>query len=404
MMAAGQTHHAKHTIRPSSINERGRQKIFYHCNQCSRKWVSRVFYTSLNSALNAMKLCYNCGAEVFTQVNPSDNNVSVRSEILINNCAEDSKGAIFVWEHINGIPILFDTGAEISVISTNHCPMFKNLPPSIVTNLRGVTGQKISTLGNCRYPLDLGFSKVLCHDFVVVDLRLPYALLGLDFIKENGVILDPKSEAAYLSNSCDCVQLSTFSQLTSLNEKLDYGENILSFFKSLSVKRIAVKSGDKAECAIKAEEECFNILKSFPELPSEPDYNRPPKHSFTLDIDLIDPSPIMQRPRRFSESDKILINEHMEDLIRRGAVTEGSSSYVSPIVLVPKKNGKTRVCIDYTRLNAQTMPINYPIPLIRDLSLRLKGHHRWYSVLDLREAYYSLPLTKRASERAAIIT
>ena len=50
------------------------------------------------------------------------------------------------------------------------------------------------------------------------------------------------------------------------------------------------------------------------------------------------------------------------------------------------------------------MPLNYPIPLIRDLSFRLSSSHRYYSVLDLEEAFYSFPLTKRASERAAIIT
>ena len=82
----------------------------------------------------------------------------------------------------------------------------------------------------------------------------------------------------------------------------------------------------------------------------------------------------------------------------------GSSTYVSPVVLVPKKNGGTRVCVDYTKVNSQTVPLNYPIPLIRDLVFRLQYNHSWFTVLDLREAYFSLPLTRRASRRAAIIT
>ena len=50
------------------------------------------------------------------------------------------------------------------------------------------------------------------------------------------------------------------------------------------------------------------------------------------------------------------------------------------------------------------MPISYPIPLIRDLAFYLKSDHEWFSVVDLREAYYSLPLTRNASDKAAIIT
>ena len=420
MRLSGPNLHAQEKNGPSSMDRSSAGRLIYHCHVCFKKWVSRSIFLLRNNrwqGLVAMKICFNCNTEVYPVKRESigkksgnqhpvsliQSNQSL-SEVLINTCANDNKRAIFGWDVVNNMPVLFDTGAEISVITSEHCNFSSNLLPSKLNNLKGVTGQKINALGMCTFPLDIGFSKSFCQNFVVVDLCLPYAILGLDFMEANGIILDPKQESAYLLNLGDRIKLSTFSQITADYNYLDCDENTSSLFSYLSLNKISVNSSDKSKCEKQAEEKIYSMLKSYPELTIEPDYNKPAKHSFKLDIDLIDRTPILQKARKFTSSENTIIKEHMDNLVKRGALKEGSSGYVSPIVLVPKKSGKTRVCMDYTRLNAQTMPLNYPIPLIRDLSSRLKRNHRYYSVLDLKEAYYSLPLTKRASERAAIIT
>lgn len=76
----------------------------------------------------------------------------------------------------------------------------------------------------------------------------------------------------------------------------------------------------------------------------------------------------------------------------------------SPITIVPKKNNTFRVCVDYTFLNRHTVPLSFPLPLIQDLPDRLTSQHQFFTVLDLREAYHSLPLTQRAQELASIVS
>ena len=57
------------------------------------------------------------------------------------------------------------------------------------------------------------------------------------------------------------------------------------------------------------------------------------------------------------------------------------SEWVSPIVCVPKKNGKTRVCVDYKKLNAYTVKDHIPLPFTKSILERVAGHEM-YSFLD----------------------
>ena len=69
-----------------------------------------------------------------------------------------------------------------------------------------------------------------------------------------------------------------------------------------------------------------------------------------------------------------------------------------------KKDGDLRICVDYTFLNAHTRPFSYPLPRIDSLSEKIPGGTRFFSTLDLKEAYYSLPLHPNSQKYAAIIT
>lgn len=212
MRLSGPNRHAQEKNGPPFMDKSQTEKLIYHCRGCFKKWVSRSYFLLRNNRwqeLIAMKKCFNCNAEVLPVKTKSKHKASYNQhpiplnqskqplpEILINTCANENKRAIFGWDCMNKMPVLFDTGAEISVITTEHCKFSNNLVPSQLNDLKGVTGQKIHVLGMCTFPLDIGFSKSFCQNFVVVDLHLPYAILGLDFLEANGIILDPKQESA----------------------------------------------------------------------------------------------------------------------------------------------------------------------------------------------------------------
>ncbi|KAJ8395672.1 hypothetical protein AAFF_G00029090 [Aldrovandia affinis] len=76
-----------------------------------------------------------------------------------------------------------------------------------------------------------------------------------------------------------------------------------------------------------------------------------------------------------------------------GIIQPSDNPWVSPAVLVRKKDGSLRFCIDYRHLNDVTRKDSYPLPRIYDAFDSVSGS-TWFSVLDLRSGYWQVPLSQ----------
>jgi hypothetical protein len=76
----------------------------------------------------------------------------------------------------------------------------------------------------------------------------------------------------------------------------------------------------------------------------------------THKIELTDPIPIKQMPRRVSQAQYNIMCEQIEDMLKKGVIRPSHSPWASPVVLVSKKNGDYRFCVDYRKLNDKTVP------------------------------------------------
>ncbi|GFX97919.1 retrovirus-related Pol polyprotein from transposon 412 [Trichonephila clavipes] len=89
-------------------------------------------------------------------------------------------------------------------------------------------------------------------------------------------------------------------------------------------------------------------------------------------IILKDDIPVYQPARRLSFSENRDVNKQIDEWLEQGIVRPSSSEYASPIVLVKKKDGTTRLCVDYRRLNRKLVKDRFPLPLIEDVLDRLQ--------------------------------
>ncbi|KAI2668517.1 Retrovirus-related Pol polyprotein from transposon 17.6 [Labeo rohita] len=121
------------------------------------------------------------------------------------------------------------------------------------------------------------------------------------------------------------------------------------------------------------------------------------------DIPLLDDIPVRQRFRRIPPSEYEVVKAHINQLLETQVIRESCSPYASPIVLVKKKDGSLRMCVDYRRLNSKTRKDAFPLPRIEETLDSLAGA-RWFSTMDLASGYNQVPVAEGDKSKTAFCT
>lgn len=122
-----------------------------------------------------------------------------------------------------------------------------------------------------------------------------------------------------------------------------------------------------------------------------------------MQIRLTSDVPFYCPPRRLSVYEKNEVQKIISGLLDDGVIRPSDSPYASPIVLVKKKNGETRLCVDYRSLNKLTVRDNFPIPLIEDCLEYLDGK-RWFTVLDLKSGFHQVQVSPESIKLTSFVT
>ena len=121
------------------------------------------------------------------------------------------------------------------------------------------------------------------------------------------------------------------------------------------------------------------------------------------EIDTGSTRPIRCNPRKLSPR-KIKIQQELVDkMLEEGQIEHSVSAWSAPTVLVTKKDGTTRFCVDYRRLNDKTKKDAFPLPRIDDSLNSLSGQ-AWFSTLDLASGYWQVRLSEDAKPKTAFAT
>lgn len=117
-------------------------------------------------------------------------------------------------------------------------------------------------------------------------------------------------------------------------------------------------------------------------------------------IRLHDQTPFKERSRPIHPSDREAVKQHLRELLDAGIIRESESPFASPVVVVKKKNGKIRLCIDFRKLNNRTIKDAYALPNIEEIFSALSGA-RWFSVMDLKSGYYQVEMAEVDKHKTA---
>lgn len=99
----------------------------------------------------------------------------------------------------------------------------------------------------------------------------------------------------------------------------------------------------------------------------------------------------------------IIVKQQVADMLGKGVIQSSTSLWASPVVLVKKKDGSFRFCVNYRKLNTVTKQDAHLLPRVDDL-LNSLNHNKYFSTLDLCSGYWQVSMSPQDREKTAFMT
>jgi hypothetical protein len=331
---------------------------------------------------------------------------------------------------------LIDTGSDFSLISLEKLKSMKGfLKENKNINLVAVNGERIKSYGTSIINFYIGKSQFEEKFVVVEDDCL---LLGWNFLSENGIAILPKEKMLThmgktligmvetdgnqekINNISDITAEGSRGRTSPNKEQPDDRKSCMTrfflgdkeVFKEEAVKvnevetpktnGISVQEGtlDPESRDTRDREDLETIFREYKEAFSG-NVKGEVKHDVKCKIELTEHAKkaiLYKVPMCYREE----VDEDFREKERLGIVEKSKAERISPLVVVKKDNGKIRVCVDFRQLNKVTIPNNYPIPRIAEILQKARG--KIFSSIDLKDAFYQIPMEDESAELTAVQT
>ncbi|CAG9135605.1 unnamed protein product [Plutella xylostella] len=281
---------------------------------------------------------------------------------------------------IQGVPtdILIDSGSTISLISTSLLKHFDCVRRPAFRVLRGIGGQEIESTYYVTLPIEFDEITMEVDLFVVAAeyMNTP-VIIGTDVLNRNGVTYVRTSERQYIRH------------------------------EDRSPAKVFVIEAD-AQVPVKTTllDDDFERLKVL--INEFSDYFITGTANTTVNtgsmcIRLNSDTPVKYRPYRLSHSETLRVREIVKDLLDKCVIRESESEYASPILLVKKKDGADRMCVDFRKLNELTVKDRFPLPLI-DSHIDRLGQNTYFTSLDMATGFHQIPMDDESIHKTAFVT
>ena len=119
-------------------------------------------------------------------------------------------------------------------------------------------------------------------------------------------------------------------------------------------------------------------------------------------IETGDALPTRSRARFYSPTQRLAIKAEVDKYKQAGIVRPSSSPWAAPVLIVKKKDGTNRMCIDYRQLNMVTVPDSFPLPNMKTLFDKLQGS-QWFTAFDVLWGYHNIKIAPDSIAKTAFI-
>ncbi|GAU43989.1 hypothetical protein TSUD_91680 [Trifolium subterraneum] len=294
------------------------------------------------------------------------------------------------------VVVLFDCGATNSFISV-ECVMrlglsSTSLLPSMTVAV--ATGGKVVSKRVCQNcPVSVA-GKIYHVDLICLPLKDMDIVLGMDWLSANTVYIGCAEKNLYVPIDLNAESRALTALLQNTHQLIQYlgAEN----------KCFSIVFTMSSESSLSPSD--IPIVREYLDVFPEEINSLPPEREIEFSIDLVPGSqPISVAPYRMSPLELRELKSQLEKLLQKHFIRPSVSPWGAPVLLVKKKDGTMRLCIDYRQLNKVTIKNKYPLPRIDDLLDQLRGA-TIFSKIDLRSGYHQIRIRTSDVSKTAFRT
>ncbi|XP_058863386.1 zinc finger protein 571-like [Acipenser ruthenus] len=276
-----------------------------------------------------------------------------------------------------------------------------SMPPHMLSAWEGndvtlATDIKCSPLGLLKVRLKM-VGRLWEGTVLVMDDLTTELIIGVDLIRETGLLIDLQHMKVWYSSSAKGVPIPPTKTTQELPVLVAAGDSpILEAEGTTSLQNSSTTGSSSKE----KHSQLQDVLQRFSEvLGDHMGRSDTVQHHITTNGS----PPCRQRPYPYSPEKRMSIQQQVEEMLKLGVVEPSKSPWASPVVIVKKKDGSDRFCVDYRRLNQATQTDAFPMVNMREVLDSLHGAV-YFSTLDLRCGYWQIAMSQDSREATAFIT
>ena len=271
--------------------------------------------------------------------------------------------------------MLYDSGATHSFVSDACVKKLSLLVCELQCELvvsTPVSGLVRTSSVCARCPVEVEGRKYKVN-LICLPLQELNVILGMDWLSANRILIDCREKKLLFPNSEDPELLTSQGVV----KELQGGAHCYIIFTHLKVEK------EEGTTVISVVHEFEDVFPA--EVPG-----LPPSKEVEFSINLVPGTgPVSMTPIRMAPAELVELKSQIEELLGKQFIRPSMSPWGAPVLLVKKKDGSSRLCVDYKQLNKMTIKNKYPLPRIDDLMDQLHGSSV-FSKIDLRSGYHQI--------------
>lgn len=289
----------------------------------------------------------------------------IKLDFILSHTEGDERPYLTVNIFGHDVLALLDSGASRTCVGRPGFDFLRSLGISIKSKPSVCTvanGEHCETLGDYRIPIKLR-DRVKVFDVLVVPSLPHFLILGADFWRDMGVVPNLRNGEWVFSSPSD--------RIDSILAHSDISDAQSRELETLIQSCFPEGAEDTLGCTSLVE---HHIVTNSP--------------------------PIKQRYYPLSPALQKVANEELDRMLKLGIVEPSKSPWASPILLVPKKDGTRRFCVDFRKLNQVSVKDSYPLPYVSQTLDKLRDA-KYLTSLDIKSAYHQIPVAESSRDYTA---